>query len=525
MQRPLLVSGFMGTGKSTVSRLVAEWCGRPLVDLDAEIEREAGVPIAELFATRGEPAFRLLEREALDRVLGRTDAPVVALGGGALLQRGTRLDAIDRGVVVTLDASVEEILKRTAGSDRPLLQAGDPRVRVEQLLAERKLAYAECHGRVSTTGRSPEDVARDVVALWRRDPIGVASGEASYAVDVGAGIAVERLPGLLRGASLGLLVTDRNVQSHHGDSVENGMEQSGVRTATVVLDPGEEHKNTASLERIWSAALAAQADRKSRFVALGGGVVSDVAGFAAATWMRGVSWICVPTTLLSMVDASVGGKTAIDLKTAKNAVGAFWQPSAVLCDTAHLGTEPARGYASALAEVVKTAIIGDPDLLSFVEQHPKEVRAKDAAVVAEVVRRSIRVKARVVSLDEREDGLRATLNLGHTVGHALEAYGGYGKLRHGEAVSLGLVAALRVGERLGLTEKAVSDRCILALRVLGLPVELSSQPLARAVDLIGHDKKRAGKNVRFVVARSVGQVDLVDLPLDELRGHVVSLAS
>jgi len=525
MQRPLLIGGFMGTGKSTVGRLVAEWCGRPHVDLDAEIERETALSVADLFATRGEAAFRALEREALARVLRRGDAPVVSLGGGALLQREARLDALEGAVVVTLDASVDEILSRTAAwATRPLLQTPEPRARVTQLLEDRRLAYAECHARVPTTGRSPEAVARDVLAVWRRDPIAVASGDASYAVDVGSDIVAERLPPLLSGVSLGLLVTDRNVKEHHGDAIENGMELAGVRTATVVLDPGEEHKNKASLERIWSAALAASADRKSRFVALGGGVVSDVAGFAAATWMRGVSWISLPTTLLAMVDASVGGKTAIDLKTAKNAVGAFWQPRAVVCDTAHLATEPVRGYASALAEVVKTAIIGDPDLLTLVEQHPKEIRAKEPAIVAEGVRRCIRVKARVVSRDEREDGLRACLNLGHTVGHALEAHGGYGKLRHGEAVSLGLVAALRVGERLGLTERALTERCILCLRVLGLPVDLSSQPLSRAVDLIGHDKKRAGKTLRFIVARAVGRVDFVDIGIDELRGHVVALA-
>jgi shikimate kinase/3-dehydroquinate synthase len=310
----------------------------------------------------------------------------------------------------------------------------------------------------------------------------------------------------------------------HGDPVENGMELGGLRTATVVLDPGEEHKNVGSLERIWSAALAASADRKSRIVALGGGVVSDVAGFAAATWMRGVPWLCLPTTLLSMVDASVGGKTAVDLKTAKNAVGAFWQPSAVICDVDYLSTEPARGYLSALSEVVKTALIGDADLLSFIETHADAIRQKDLDVVAEVVRRCVRVKARVVSLDEREDGLRATLNLGHTVGHALEAYGGYGKLRHGEAISLGLVAALRIGERLGITERSLSERCILLLRVLGLPVDLSSQPLAQAVDLIGHDKKRAGTRLKFVAARAPGNVELVDIEVATLRAHVLALA-
>jgi shikimate kinase/3-dehydroquinate synthase len=249
-----------------------------------------------------------------------------------------------------------------------------------------------------------------------------------------------------------------------------------------------------------------------------------VGGFAAATWMRGVPWVCLPTTLLSMVDAAVGGKTAIDLKTAKNAVGAFWQPASVVCDVRHLSTEPSRGYLSALSEVVKTALIGDAALLDFVEANTSRIVAKDPDVVAEVVRRSVRVKARIVSLDPRENGLRAWLNLGHTVGHALESYGGYGKLRHGEAISLGLVAALRIGERLGITEQVLSERCILALRVLGLPVDLATQPLARAVELIGHDKKRAGSRLKFIAARAPGNVEIVELDVQELRAHVLALA-
>lgn len=515
----------MATGKSTVGRSIAEQCGRAYVDIDTEIERSAGRTVAELFAERGEAAFRALERQELARVLDAGGPVVVSLGGGALLHRGARLDALDRAVVVTLDATADEIVRRAGDtSTRPLLAGPDARARVEELLHARRLAYAECHARVSTTGRTPDDVARDAIAVWRREPIAVASGVDSYAVEVGTDVAAERLPTLLRGASLGLLVTDRTVRDLYGDAAENAMEQAGVRTATVVLDPGEEYKNVGSLERIWSAALAAGVDRKSRFVALGGGVVSDVAGFAAATWMRGVPWLCVPTTLLSMVDASVGGKTAIDLKTAKNAVGAFWQPSSVLCDVRHLSTEPARGYVSAFAEIVKTALIGDAALFELLERHSAELLAKEGSVLTEVVRRCVRVKARVVSLDPREDGIRAWLNLGHTVGHALEAYGGYGKLRHGEAISLGLVAALRIGERLGITDRALSERCILLLRVLGLPVDLHGQPLARAVDLIGHDKKRAGSRLKFIAARAPGTVEIVDIDLQELRAHVLALA-
>lgn len=525
MRRPLLIGGFMGTGKSTIGRLVASGLGRPHVDLDASIENEAGKTVREIFASEGEDSFRAREKAALARLLTDGAPVVVSLGGGALLDRTVRLDALDRAVVVTLQASVDEILRRTSGrGTRPLLDAADPRARVEQLLGQRAIAYAESHARVATTDRKPEDVAAAVKAIWERDPVAVAAGTASYTVDVGRDIVAARLPGMVAGASLAILVTDRNVDGPHAPAALAALGSTGVRTAKVVLEPGEEHKHIGSLDVIWRGALGAGTDRKSRFVALGGGVVSDVTGFAAATYMRGVPWVCLPTTLLSMVDASVGGKTAVDLGEAKNAVGAFWQPSAVICDVAHLRTEEMRGFTSGLAEAIKTAIIGDPWLFDFIEEQGEAIRRRDLDVVTEVVRRCVRVKASVVSRDEREDGLRATLNLGHTVGHAIEAEGGYGRLRHGEAISLGLVAALRIGERLGATAPALTERCIRILAKVGLPVDLSAQPLARAVDLLGHDKKRAGKKLRFIVARDVGNVDLVDLPLDDLRGHVLALA-
>jgi shikimate kinase/3-dehydroquinate synthase len=247
-------------------------------------------------------------------------------------------------------------------------------------------------------------------------------------------------------------------------------------------------------------------------------------GFAASTWMRGVRWVGIPTTMLSMVDASVGGKTGVDLEAAKNAVGAFWQPSAVMCDVQYLGTEPKRGFVSGLAEVVKTALIGDPQMFELLEANAEKIGAGDLELAEELVRRSVRVKARIVGIDARENGVRAFLNLGHTVGHALESQSGYTALTHGEAVSLGLVAALRLGEGLGVTPADLRERTLALLGRLGLPASLVGQPLSDAATLIGHDKKRAGSSVRFVLARGVGQVETRDIPLADLRTRVLALA-
>ncbi len=225
-----------------------------------------------------------------------------------------------------------------------------------------------------------------------------------------------------------------------------------------------------------------------------------------------------------MVDASVGGKTGVDLGPAKNAVGAFWQPSAVLCDADYLKTESERGYRSGLAEAVKTAIIGDPELFELLERESAGIAARDSELLTDIVRRCIRVKARVVSADPREAGLRAVLNLGHTVGHALEAQAGFERLTHGEAVSLGMVAALRIGQQLGHTPAELAARTQAILEQLQLPTAIEEEPLADAAELIGHDKKRAGSRVHFVFAKGLGAVETVPLDLAQLREMARALA-
>lgn len=531
MNRPLLLSGFMATGKSTVGRAIAEQKGWRFVDLDALIEKEAGASIAALFATQGEAAFRAREGSVLERELNLAceQPSVISLGGGALLDRKTRIAALDRSIVVTLTASVETILSRVRAQDergvsRPLLAGPDPRATVLELLSRRHLAYQEAHARVPTDGRSVEDIARSVLVAYAQDAVVVAAGEQSYQVIIGPGTIRPHLFALLGEPSGTLLVTDENVLPLHGERARSPLaERTGPRVE-VVLTPGEEHKNLAALSRIYQAALEGGIDRKATFVGLGGGVVTDMTGFAAATWVRGVRWIGLPTTLLSMVDASVGGKTAVDFETAKNSVGAFWQPAGVICDVETLLTETQRAYVGALSEVIKTALIGDATLLSLLEEQAEAVLNRDLATMRAVVERCVRVKARVVALDEREAGVRATLNFGHTVGHALESSAGYTGLTHGEAVSLGMVAALRLGVRKGHTPQALVDRVLHLLQRLGLPHRLAKGDLQKSTALLAHDKKRAGHLVRFVYARDVGDVVTEDTPLAELERAAPELA-
>ena len=521
MPRPLILTGFMATGKSTVGRRVAELAGTAFEDLDARIEQRAGKRVADLFAERGEAGFRALERSELEAVLGEPAVRVIALGGGALLARDLRLVALERAVVITLTAPSTTLAARIAdGATRPLLAIDSGR-RVTELLELRAPAYAEAHAVVDTGSADVDACARNVLRIWERDAIAVAAGHSTYTVDVGSAIAADRVPALTQGATHVLLVSDENVAALHAAGVQRALPRAHTLLS---LEPGEPTKSPATLERVWRAALDAGLDRRSRIVALGGGVVSDIAGFAAATWMRGIQWAALPTTLLAMVDASVGGKTAVDLADAKNVVGAFWQPSGVVCDVAFLATEPERGFVSALSEVVKTALIGDAALFELLEHRAGAIRARDPEILVEIVRRSVIVKARIVGRDERESGERATLNLGHTVGHALEAHGAYTRWTHGEAVALGLVAALRVGAQLGHTPPHLANRVIGLLRRLGLPVDLAQQPLGAATKLVARDKKRTGKSLRFVVAHDLGRVAYIDLPLAELTKHLETLA-
>lgn len=505
----------MATGKSTVGRLIAQRAGCAFVDLDERIEARAGLKISELFAQRGEPAFRQLEAEALEEVLEAGRREVVALGGGALLVRARRLKALDRAVVIGLSADVDETLRRAAAQpgQRPLLAAGSAAEHVEQLLEERANAYAECHARLDTTGRTPEELAARAFELWQRDGVAVGAGEHSYSVEIGAGFASQRLPEWTRGRSRILLISDRNVAPLHAARVREAL--GGSEVELIELPAGEMFKTLATVESIWKRASTLGADRSSLFVGLGGGVVTDITGYAAASWMRGVPWLALPTTLLSMVDASVGGKTAVDLGQAKNCVGAFWQPSAVFCDVDYCATEPNRGL-TALSEVVKTALIGDPGMLELVEQKAASVLRRERDVTAEIVRRSIRVKARVVGQDAREQGIRAALNLGHTFGHALEAAAGFDRLSHGEAISLGLVAALRLGQRLAVTSEPLVARVTRLLARLGLPTNLRDEPLEQAAELLQLDKKRKGKRIKFVLVREPGQIEFRSLEIGEL---------
>jgi shikimate kinase / 3-dehydroquinate synthase len=516
--------GPMGSGKSTVGRLVARNMKWRFVDTDRVIEERSGKSVTAIFDEGGESAFRALERDIVVECLNEKEPMVVALGGGSLLDRGLRRQTLERAIVIVLQAPVETLARRLRGAtNRPLLAGGSFDAKLERLVAERADSYAECHATLETEGRPPTALADDVRALARSRRQVVALGQRSYVVEVGEGwgplvrhFERSKTNGIFR-------VTDTNVSEAVGPDIRRafGWVQQPFH---VTLEPGEERKNLETMRELWQRAQAAGVDRWWTFLGLGGGVVTDITGFLAATWLRGVSWVAAPTSLLGMVDAAIGGKTGIDFGDAKNAVGAIHQPSFVYENIQTLITEPERSFRSGIAEVVKTALLTDDDFVSLLETNAAAILRRESAVLSEVVVRSAKLKARVVSNDEHEGGLRAVLNLGHTLGHALEAAGSWTRWRHGEAVSLGLVLALRLGESLGHTERGLAERAKHLLAQFGLPTSVSRETLVEALPFVRHDKKRSAATIKFVFLRTPGTYAVEAINVDTLEQSITSLA-
>ncbi|HEX6995780.1 MAG TPA: 3-dehydroquinate synthase [Gammaproteobacteria bacterium] len=533
----LYLIGPMGSGKTAVGRELAKALGRRFYDSDAEIERRTGVDIPFIFEKEGEAKFRERERECLAELTSYTGV-VVATGGGAVLDPSTRRRLASTGVVIYLKTSIEDQLKRTrVNRNRPLLETADPRAVLERLAAERGPLYEEiaCIS-IDTSGRQVKSI---VAALKQRltrgkpvdkctapcepvavDTLEVALGERSYPIYIGAGLLDDAE--LLRrtvSARQVAIVTNDVVAPLYLERVRRAF--ADRETCTIVLPDGEQHKTLATFGRILDELVDAEFHRDACLVALGGGVVGDVAGFAAACYQRGIDFVQVPTTLLAQVDSSVGGKTAVNHPRAKNMIGAFYQPIAVLADTGTLETLPPRELSAGLAEVVKYGLILDEALFEWLEANMEALRALDADALRFAIRRSCELKAQIVAEDEREHGRRALLNLGHTFGHALEALGGYERWLHGEAVAIGIMMAARVSAALGAITPTDCDRISALLVRGGLPVTASVDADA-VLRLMRQDKKADSKGLKLVLLDAIGRARVGSAPPDAVIRDAIS---
>lgn len=493
--------GPSGSGKSTVGKNLADSLNLPFLDLDVEIERTSGNFIPNIMAEQGETVFRDLETAALKSVASGLET-VVALGGGALLRDGNRAVAESTGQIILLEADLTTLVERLSGDEnqRPLL-AGELSNKLAILLERRRDHYASFALRVNAS-RPPEQISWEIQRLLGRYHL--RSMGAGYDVVVQEG-GIDQLGEMLKSRGLSgpvLVVSDMNVAPHYARRVLESLQTAGYAASQLVIPAGEIHKNLETVTRLWRGCLEAGLDRRSTVVALGGGVVGDMAGFTAATFMRGCNWVAVPTTLLAMVDASLGGKTGFDLPEGKNLVGAFYPPRLVLADPQVLATLPERELRAGLAEVVKHGFIADSDLFGLCARGWATI----LACLPEVVRRGIAVKVKVIEEDPYEKGIRAALNLGHTVGHAVELVSGF-SLLHGEAVSIGMVAEARLAERLRVATQGTSETLTETLSALGLPIDIPEamdhSDIIRAMRV---DKKKASGVIRFALPVKIGEV-------------------
>ena len=503
-----------GSGKSSVGRLLAAKLQIPFWDLDEEIQARSKLTIPEIFARQGETGFRRRESTVLRQLLKHREG-VLSLGGGALLDSSNRLLVESSGLVLCLQASIEGLLKRMGsdGTDRPLL-AGDLRLRLESLLAQRAGHYASFPQQLDAD-QPVERIARE--AQIRAGAYHVEGMGQGYDVRVQEG-GLEGVGDML--ATRGLkgpvvVVSDQNVGPIYARRVVASLQSRGISAEEAFIPAGEQHKHLQTVNWLWERFLGAKIERSSTVLALGGGVVSDATGFAAATFLRGVPWVALPTSLLAMVDASLGGKTGVDLPQGKNLVGAFYPPRLVLADPQTLDTLPEAELRAGMAEVIKAGVIGDPELFELCAHGWDALHLN----LGEVVRRAMAVKISVIEEDPYEKGRRAALNLGHTLGHAVELVSGF-QLRHGEAVAIGMVAEARLAERLEIAEPGLADEIERVLRELGLPVEIPAELDRQAVlSAMQVDKKRLDGSVRFALPVRLGETRVgVNVDVHQLEG-------
>lgn len=517
--RPIVLVGLMGAGKTSVGRRLAARLGLPFVDADAEIEQAAGCTIADIWDRYGEAEFREGERRVITRLLAN-EPVVIATGGGAFINPDTRAAIRRHAVSLWLRCPLSVLVRRVSGrTHRPLINQGDPAEILGRLIDQRHPIYAEADLIIDCSDDSIEiTVAKVENALLSYTPprrLAVSLSSHSYEVVVGEGL-IGRAGALLAPIlpqKRVVVITDQTVADIHLSALLQSLRDCGIRNEVFVVPPGERTKNLTQFGELVEGLLSKGVERQVTVIALGGGVVGDLAGYVAASTMRGLPFVQIPTTLLAQVDSSVGGKTGVNTNQGKNLVGAFYQPITVLADVGALRTLPQRELNAGYAEIVKTGLIGDAPFFEWCERNGSKVLAGDTALQTEAVLRACAFKAAVVGDDEREtkpNNGRALLNLGHTFGHALEAEFGYdGRLLHGEAVGIGLGLAFGLSARLGHCSISDRERVLAHLHDMGMLAELYQLnrrfSAERLLSLMSKDKKMRDGKLNFVLARGIGQ--------------------
>jgi len=552
----IILTGFSGTGKSLVGKEVARRLNWDFIDTDEEIVKQADKPISDIFQQDGEPKFRELERHMIEKACQQKQS-VIAIGGGAIVDPQNYELLAQSGLIICLEAKPETIYQRlfqesTYGPEpevRPLLLDNNRLERIRKLKASRQPYYAKVDWTIHTDRLSLSQVAEEVLRGWRLlrfahhphvprqikgrvdeghpfNPLPsrerklgsqleankdvacvVETATQSYPVLVGYGL-LEKLGEKIKEVGLSgavSVISDETVFSIYGRKVESILKNADFAVSSFAVPPSEETKNINSAIKIYDFLVEHRIERDDILIALGGGMVGDLAGFVAATFLRGIPWIQVPTSLVAMVDASIGGKVGVNHPQGKNLIGAFYQPSFVLADVQTLNTLPDRELTSGWAEVIKYGLTLDREFFEFLEVNADKLIKLEPNVVAQAIVSSATLKAQIVSEDERERGSRIILNYGHTIAHGLETASQYRRFRHGEAVAIGMMGAAKLSRRLGLLSSDVVQCQQSLLQKFGLPVSFSGLNLAEVVKAMELDKKVRAKGIHWVLLQDIGQ--------------------
>ncbi|KAB8293578.1 bifunctional shikimate kinase/3-dehydroquinate synthase [Bifidobacterium avesanii] len=535
-----VIIGMPGAGKTRIGKEASGMLDLPFADSDIEIEHEAGMRIPQYFEEHSERAFRELECRVIGDLIDSFGG-VLALGGGAPMFEATHrlLERYieDGGEVIYLEADPREAMERARrAGGRPML-AGDSDRRWMELFEQRDPVFAAlATSRVATHGFTPAGAARKLVDMINEHKVHVdGKGIEPYDVTIGEG-AMNHLADVLGSKPVRVALIHTTPVQRHSDRARTLLRQAGYEVSDIVIPDAERGKTIEVANGIWQRLGEEGFTRSDAVVGLGGGAATDLAGFVAATWMRGIRYVNCPTSLLAMVDASTGGKTGINTPQGKNLVGSFYTPAGVLADLKTLGSLPNDIFIEGLGEVAKSGFIKDQAILSILEAHADELRGFDGAsfgsgpsdsgagssgdledIVAQLIERTVMVKAYHVSADLREAGLREFLNYGHTLGHAIEKLEHF-RWRHGNAVAVGMVYAAELAHLVGYIDQDLVDYHRALLSSLGLPTSWNGGSFEDVLALMHRDKKARGNTLRFVVLKGIGQpVHLDDPPADAVE--------
>ena len=517
----LILIGFMGSGKDCVGKELARQTGLTFLSTDEMIELAENRTINDIFERDGEPYFRRFEKKILNSIKDLKNV-IIATGGGMVIDPQNRRKLAQLGTIVHLSVDAATIKQRLRDNcSRPLLK--QPGAFLEKLLAERRGIYDFANIKLNTVDKSPAQIVAELLAqvdLPKPKKISIKSRRvtvrapsSTYDVIIGSGLLSEIQNYLPYQPRRCAIISNSLVATLLLQPLETALKTAGMDLLPIIMPAGERYKNLKTVNRIYDTLLEHHFDRSDLIIGLGGGVITDIAGFVAATLKRGCRLIQLPTTLLAQVDASVGGKTGVNHSAGKNLIGSFYQPNLVCADVSLLNTLPEREFRNGLAEVIKMAVIRDANLFNLLEAERHRILARDPRLLVRIVTRCVQLKQVIVQADERElSGLRALLNFGHTLGHLYETAGHYRQLKHGEAIAIGMTQEIRISRFVNGLSASDSCRIIDLIAAYGLPVKYSKQlPVSQFLDILHQDKKARDRKLILPLIQSIGTSNIKEI--------------